>query len=178
MLDRIVDGHFPILNELEDRLERLTSAVLDEGQPASIGDIMRTRRDLTRFRRALSPQRDVLMAMARREHALISDRSLLYFRDVSDHLMREYESTESLREMTASVMEIHLAVNEREQNTVVKKLTIISAVFLPLNFVSGLFGMNFEHMPFGDDRFLFAALVSMVALPVAMLAWFARRNWI
>jgi magnesium transporter len=178
VLDTLVDAHLPILGEFEDCLERLSDAAVRDGQYEEIGDVVDARRRLVAFRRLLAPQRDVLSAIARRENALIAEKSLLYFRDVSDHLQREYESIESLRELAQSVMEVHLAVSERRQNQVVTRLTIVSTIFLPLNFVTGFFGMNFTHLPFSDDRFLAAALAAMVILPTTLVLWFQRHRWL
>ncbi|HYC00253.1 MAG TPA: magnesium transporter CorA family protein [Candidatus Limnocylindrales bacterium] len=178
VLDHLVDSHVPVLTRFEDRLERLSEAVTSNGNHGEIERIVSVRRALVRFRRALAPQRDVLTSLARREHALVNERTLLYFRDVSDHLQREYETIESLRELAQSVMEVELAVSERRQSQVVQRLTVISTIFLPLNFVTGFFGMNFTHMPFDDDRFLLGAMISMVTLPTALVLLFQRRRWI
>ncbi|HYC53578.1 MAG TPA: magnesium transporter CorA family protein [Candidatus Binatia bacterium] len=179
LLDQLVDSHMPVLTRFEDRLEHLSATVTQRnGGNDELSRIVAVRRALVRFRRSMAPQRDVLSALARREHALVSEKTLLYFRDVSDHLQREYETIESLRELTQSVMEVELAVSERQQSQVVKRLTVISTVFLPLNFVTGFFGMNFTHMPFSDDRFLFGALVAMAMLPSVLVFWFYRRRWI
>ena len=178
ILDHLVDSHVPVLTAFEDRLERLSVLATQGAAHADINKVVSVRRALVRFRRALAPQRDVLGALSRREHGFISQKSLLWFRDVSDHLQREYETIESLRELAQSVMEVQLAIIERQQNLVIQRLTILSTVFLPLNFVSGFFGMNFTHMPFADDRLLALALMTMVLLPTALLLWFRRKGWI
>ncbi len=178
ILDHIVDGHIPVLTAFEDRLERLSAVATREQEQDTVDKVITVRRALVRFRRALAPQRDVLSALARREHSLVSEKSLLYFRDVSDHVQREYEAVESLREMAQSVMEVQFAVRERMQSQIIKRLTVISTIFLPLNFLTGFFGMNFAHLPFTDDRLLYTALTAMATLPTVLMLWFRKRRWL
>jgi magnesium transporter len=179
LVDRMVDSHGPILGTIEDRLEHLSiQANRHGGSHGDISKVVIVRRALVRVRRALAPQRDVVAALSRREHGFISSRSLFYFRDVSDHIQRQYESIESLRELAQSVMEVQLALVERQQNQVIQRLTLLSTVFLPLNFLTGFFGMNFAHLPFGDDRFLWAAILAMALLPTVLVLWFRRKGWV
>ncbi len=177
LLDQLVDSHTPILTAIENRLEHVSLQATKDGRN-DINKVVSLRRALVRVRRALSPQRDVIGALSRREHGFITQKSLLYFRDVSDHLQRQYESIESLRELAQSVMEVQLSLVEREQNRVINRLTVLSTVFLPLNFITGFFGMNFEHLPFADDRLLLAALAAMAVVPTALLLWFRKKGWV
>jgi magnesium transporter len=177
LLDHLIDGHAPILAAIENRLEHLSFQATKDGRN-DINKVVSLRRALVRVRRALSPQRDVIGALSRREHGFITQKSLFYFRDVSDHIQRQYESIESLRELAQSVMEVQLSLVEREQNRVINRLTVLSTIFLPLNFITGFFGMNFEHLPFADDRLLIGALATMAALPTVLLLWFRRKGWV
>jgi magnesium transporter len=177
LLDQLVDGHSPILAAIENRLEHLSFQASRDGRN-DINRVVMLRRSLVRVRRALSPQRDVIGALSRREHGFISQKSLFYFRDVSDHIQRQYESIESLRELAQSVMEVQLSLIEREQNRVINRLTVLSTVFLPLNFITGFFGMNFAHLPFTDDRLLVAALGAMGVVPTVLLLWFRKKGWV
>lgn len=177
LLDHLIDGHAPILAAIENRLEHLSFQATKQGQN-DINKVVLMRRSLVRVRRALAPQRDVIGALSRREHGFIGQKSLLYFRDVSDHIQRQYESIESLRELAQSVMEVQLSLVEREQNRVINRLTVLSTIFLPLNFITGFFGMNFAHLPFTDDRLLIAALSTMAILPSMLLLWFRRKGWV
>jgi magnesium transporter len=177
LLDHLVDGHAPILSAIENRLEHLSFQASKDGRN-DINKVVALRRALVRVRRALSPQRDVIGAISRREHGFITQKSLFYFRDVSDHIQRQYESIESLRELAQSVMEVQLSLVEREQNRVINRLTVLSTIFLPLNFITGFFGMNFEHLPFGDDRLLAGALLTMALMPTVLLLWFRRKGWV
>jgi magnesium transporter len=179
VLDHLVDSHRPILTTIENRLEHLSiQASREGGAHGDIGKVVVVRRALVRVRRALAPQRDVIGALSRREHGFISHKSLFYFRDVSDHIHREYESIESLRELAQSVMEVQLALVERQQNQVIQRLTVLSTIFLPLNFLTGFFGMNFAHLPFADDRLLATALLAMAVVPSVLMLWFRRKGWV
>ncbi|MFN2426933.1 MAG: CorA family divalent cation transporter, partial [Candidatus Binatia bacterium] len=117
-------------------------------------------------------------ALSRREHGFITQKSLFYFRDVSDHIQRQYEAIESLKELAQSVMEVQLALVERQQNHVIHRLTLLSTVFLPLTFLTGFFGMNFTDLPFDDSGLLVFALVAMVAVPSILLLWFRKKGWV
>ncbi len=177
LVDQLVDGHAPILSAIENRLEHLSLQASRHGHD-DISKVVHLRRSLVRVRRALAPQRDVIGALAKREHGFIRQKSLFYFRDVADHIQRQYESIESLRELAQSVMEVQLALVERQQNRVIQRLTVLSTIFLPLNFLTGFFGMNFAHLPFDDDRLLVLALVVMAVLPTALMLWFRRKGWV
>lgn len=179
LLDHVIDGHAPILSTIEDRLEHLSmQASQGNGAAGDISKVVSVRRSLVRVRRALSPQRDVIGALSRREHGFISHKTLFWFRDVSDHIHRQYETIESLRELAQSVMEVQLSLVEKQQNAVMTRLTVLSTIFLPLNFLTGFFGMNFEHLPFGDDRLLVLALTAMLVLPSVLLHLFRRKGWV
>jgi len=178
LLDHLVDGHAPILSTIENRLEHLSlMASRDNGQD-DISKVVHVRRSLVRIRRALAPQRDVIGALSRREHGFITQKSLFYFRDVSDHIQRQYESIESLRELAQSVMEVQLALVERQQNRVIQRLTVLSTIVLPLNFLTGFFGMNFTRLPFDGYGLLAFALAAMVVVPSVLMLWFRRKGWV
>ena len=179
LLDLVIDSHVPILTTIEDRLEHLSiQATRSSNNQNDISRVVVVRRALVRIRRAMAPARDLIAALSRREHGFINHNALLWFRDVSDHVHRQYEAIESLRELAQSVMEVQLALVERQQNQVIQRLTILSTIFLPLTFLTGFFGMNFAHLPFDDDRLLALALGAMVVLPAALLAWFRRKGWV
>ncbi|MFN2377072.1 MAG: magnesium transporter CorA family protein [Candidatus Binatia bacterium] len=178
LLDLVIDGHGPVLGTIENRLEHLSLLANKENGQSDVGRVVNLRRALVRVRRSLAPQRDVIGALSRREHGFISAKSMLYFRDISDHIQRQYESIESLRELAQSVMEVQLSIVERQQNQVIQRLTVLSTVFLPLNFLTGFFGMNFAHLPFDDDRLLVLALLAMAVLPSVLLLWFRKKGWV
>ena len=129
------------------------------------------------MRKVLSPQRDVVGMLSKRGDPRISERTSVYFRDVYDHLARTVESIEANRDLLGNALDAYLSASSQRTNEIMKALAILSAVFMPLTFITGFFGQNFEHLPFGSDALMWAMLASMIIMPGALLAWFKSRNW-
>ncbi len=176
--DAMVDQNFPILDRISDELEEIEDCVLGHSEPTDLARIFAIKRSLVTMRKVLAPQRDVIGLLTKRGNPLVSERTTLYLRDVYDHLVRIHESIETGRDLLGNALDAHLTVISNRTNEIMKRLTIMSAIFLPLTFVTGFFGQNFEHLPFKDDRLLFAMLASCVILPSTMLWWFRRSRWI
>jgi len=135
------------------------------------------------MRKVLSPQRDVLGLLAKRGDAHVSERTAVYLRDVYNHLVRINESIEASRDLLGNALEAYLSGVGQRTNEILKYLTIMSAVFLPLAFVVGFFGQNFENLPFvrdwvHSDRLMWGMVAACMGVPAAMLAWFKRKNWL
>lgn len=178
VLDGTVDAGFPIIDHLDDQVDRLEDAVLAESSPEHVARIFELKRALADMRRVLGPQRDVVGALAKRDHPLVAERTAPYFRDVYDHLIRTHEGVDAARDRLANAMDAYLSIASNRTNEIMKRLTLMSAIFLPLTFVTGFFGQNFMAMPF-DSRVMFLAmLLSCAAIPAAMIAWFATRRWL
>ncbi len=131
----------------------------------------------------LSPQRDVLGLLTRRGDARIGERTAVYLRDVYDHLVRINESIEANRDLLGNALDAYLSAVGQRTNEIMKYLTILSAIFLPLAFVVGFFGQNFDNLPLFDDWvhsdvLMWLMVASCVAVPIGMLAWFKSRNWL
>ncbi|MCA9037862.1 MAG: magnesium/cobalt transporter CorA, partial [Planctomycetaceae bacterium] len=137
--DVLIDSYFPILDEIELRLDHVEDRILTTGEDVSLEEILDFKRLLVSLRRILSPQRDVLSNLARRGDSLVSDRVTLYFRDVYDHTLRIHESIEAARELLANVRDGHLWSLSQRTNEIMKRLTVLSAVFMPLTFITGFF---------------------------------------
>jgi magnesium transporter len=135
------------------------------------------------MRKVLSPQRDVLGLLTKRGDSRISERTAVYLRDVYDHLVRINESIEASRDLLGNTLDAYLSAVSQRTNEIMKYLTIMSAVFLPLAFVVGFFGQNFESLPFfrdwkTSDGLMWGMIAVCVAVPATMLAWFKRKNWL
>ena len=117
------------------------------------------------MRKVLSPQRDVMALLAKRGDARISEHTAVYFRDVYDHLARTVESIEANRDLLGNALDAYLSAIGQRTNEIMKALTILSAIFMPLTFITGFFGQNFEHLPFDSDPLMWAMLVSLVLTP-------------
>ena len=175
--DRIVDDNFPILDQIAEALEMLEDEVLAHPQRATLSLIFALKSRLVLMRKILSPQRDVMALLSRRGDERVSERSAFYFRDVHDHLARIVESIESNRDLLGNALDAYLSAQSQRTNEIMKALAILSAVFMPLTFITGFFGQNFEHLPFGSDKLMYSMLLSCLVLPAVLLVWFKKRNW-
>ncbi|WP_141735155.1 magnesium/cobalt transporter CorA [Oligoflexus tunisiensis] len=181
--DRLVDGNFPILDLVTEELESLEEEVLSEPQRENLSRIFELKQQLVCMRKVLSPQRDVLAALTRLDHPYISNRTQHYFRDVYDHLTRINESIEANRDLLSNALEAYLSSVSQRTNEIMKHLTIMSAVFLPLTFVVGFFGQNF-HTLIGlpqwmeSNGLMWVMIILCAIIPVVMIIWFKRRNWV
>jgi len=181
--DGIVDDNFPILDRVADELDDLEDAVLERPRPPDLHRIFELKRHLVAMRKVLSPQRDVLGLLAKRGDSRIDERTAVYLRDVYDHLVRINESIESNRDLLGSALDAYLSAVGQRTNEIMKYLTVMSAVFLPLSFIVGFFGQNFVDLPFArewvrSDSLMLAMVCLCLALPAGLLAWFKHKGWL
>jgi magnesium transporter len=181
--DGIVDDNFPILDMIADELETIEDAVLSRPRHADLARIFELKHHLVAMRKVISPQRDVLALLSKRGDARVSERTSLYFRDVYDHLVRINEAIEANRDLLGNALDAYLSAVSQRTNEIMKYLTIMSAVFLPLAFVVGFFGQNFDNFPFmkdwiHHDGLMWTMIGICAATPVVMLLWFKGRGWI
>jgi magnesium transporter len=179
MLDAVVDSYFPLLEEVGEDIERLQDLVLMDTGRRTLTRIHRIRRDLLELRRGVWPLRDALATMLRDEAVAISPQTKVYLRDCHDHALRALDMTETYRELAASLMDIYLSCASNRMNEVMKVLTIISTIFIPLTFIAGIYGMNFEHMPELHWRWSYAGVWALMAIcTLAMILYFRRKGWL
>jgi magnesium transporter len=157
--------------------------VLGSPSPRDLQRIFALKHHLVSMRKVLSPQRDVLGLLAKRGDPRIDEHTAVYLRDVYDHLVRINESIEANRDLLGNALDAYLSAVGQRTNEIVKYLTIMSAVFLPLAFVVGFFGQNFDNLPLirdwvHSDRLMWGMFGLCLALPVGMLAWFKRKGWL
>jgi magnesium transporter len=176
LTDALVDRNFPILDKFNDELEDLESAVFENPKKEHLQRIFEMKRALVALRRVLSPQRDVLGFLAKRGIPNVGERTALYFRDVYDHLVRLYEQIDAGRDLLGNVMDGYLSMVANRTNDITKQLTIFSTIFLPLSFITGFFGQNFEFL--SHRGFFWLMMASVVALPVGLMFWFRSKQWI
>jgi len=182
LADGLVDQSFPILDRIADELEEIEDEVLEEPKRSQLSRVFQLKRHLVAMRKVLSPQRDTMAMLARRNHPLVNERNAVYFRDVYDHLSRINESIEASRDLLGNAVEAYLSVASNRTNEIMKYLALLSAVFLPLAFVVGFFGQNFDNLPgirdwVHSDRLMFSMMAICIATPVGMLIWFRRKHW-
>ncbi len=176
LADALVDRNFPVLDHFNDELEDLESAIFANPKSEYLQRIFAMKRALVELRRVLSPQRDVLGFLSRRGIPNVQERTALYFRDVYDHLVRLYEQIDSGRDLLGNVMDGYLSMMANRTNDITKQLTIFATIFLPLSFITGFFGQNFELL--GRREFFWLMMFSVFGLPVALMFWFRRKQWI
>jgi magnesium transporter len=179
IVDRMVDNYRPMMEELEARIDKLEEQAY-LGRNDMVRRVIRLKRDLAAMRRVLLPQRDAIGRLARREFAAISDEMSYRFRDVYDHVIRLTEEVVLFQDRVTGILEVNLASISNRLNQVMKVLTVMSTIFLPLTVLTGMWGMNvpLPHFPGGPAAQFWWVTGVMAALIVAMLAVFRRLRWI
>lgn len=179
VLDHLVDQHFPLMDQVEDRLEDIQGTVFSNPSPDLLDELLDLKRQLNLIRRHSLPQRELFNQISRGDAQFIRTEHLIYFRDLYDHMYRISESIDVERDMAASTTEAYLSVVANRTNDIMKILTIFSAIMLPLNLIAAIYGMNFEFMPeLGWKLGYPFALSLMLLVGVVMLTYFSRRGWI
>jgi len=175
----MVDAHFPLLETIEEAVDDLQDAIFKNAGPSHLDELLHLKRDLNVIRRHSMPQRDLLNQISRGDAQFIQRQHLIYFRDVYDHMFRISETIDVERDMMAGTMEAYLSVVANRTNDIMKVLTILSTIMLPLTVIGGIYGMNFEHMPELHWRYGYLfAIGLMAATTTTLLFWFRRRGWI
>jgi magnesium transporter len=179
IVDAMVDHYRPEIEKLEDRIDELEEQVFASPSPDFVRDILKEKRDVSGLRRIIQPQRDVVARLARRDFVDISTEMSFRFRDVYDHLVRITDDAFMFQDRITGILEAHLSNVSNRLNEVMKVLTIVSVVFLPLMLLSGIYGMNvpLPHFPGGDAAQFWWLVAIFAVISVAMLAYFRRKRW-
>ncbi len=178
LLDAIIDGFFPVLEVYGEQLELLEDEVVANPSPKTLEKIHSMKRELLTLRRAIWPQRDAINALIRDCSDLVSAEVRVYLRDCYDHTVQVLDMVETYREVASSLMDVYLSSVGNKMNEIMKFLTVISSVFIPLTFIAGLYGMNFENMPelkHPQGYFICVSVMMLVALSLAAFFW--RQGW-
>jgi len=178
LLDAIVDNIFPVLEHYGDRLETLEEKVMSGREPDILVDIHRLKRELLLLRRALWPMRDMVHQLQGERNETLSETTRTYMTDLYDHVVQAMDILETYREVVAGLGETHLSAVNNRLNEVMKVLTVISVVFIPLNFMAGVFGMNFESFPWKWEHAFPVFAIACLGIALGMVGWFRRHNWI
>ncbi len=181
ILDQVVDYYSPVLDDFDDRIDQFEHEIFTLKRPnnAILAQIMDLKRSVLRLRRISTKQMDILLRMSRGEFELIPDEMRPFYRDVYDHLVRVVDLSESYRDLISGSLEAYLSVVSNRMNEIMKVLTIFSAIMLPLTFIAGVYGMNFDHMPELRSRYgYYATLAVMMVVAVGMLFFFWWRGWL
>jgi len=179
ILDGVVDGYFPLLDRLSDRIEVLEDEILEGGrQQGTLRAILDLKRQLLELRRTLSPQRDVANALLRRDLPLVDDASAPYFQDLYDHLVRVLDQLDLQRDLLASALDANLSVTSNNLNAVMKRLTAFTVILMVPTLIAGIYGMNFDVMPELRSPLGYPFVLAVMAVAMAG-AWifFRRHDW-
>ncbi|MBK7140457.1 MAG: magnesium/cobalt transporter CorA [bacterium] len=179
LIDMIVDNYFGVLEAIGEQFEEIQTQVLSSPTPTTLRTVYRLKNDLIMMRRSVWPLRDVISSLQRHESPLMTHTTELYLRDVQDHTIQIMDTVETLRDMLAGTLDIYVSSVSNRLNQVMKVLTVIATIFIPLTFVVGIYGMNFDYMPELRWRFGYPLIMgSMALLVIGMLWWFRRNKWI
>lgn len=182
LTDEVVAGYLPFVDEIDDEIDRIEDMIFRRPDPHILERIFKIKRAVLHLRRIIAPQREVLNRLARDDFQAIDSQTQVYFRDVYDHLVRLYDLADNLRDLVSGILDTYLSVINNRMNEIMKTLTIITTIFMPVSFVVSFFGMNF----FIPARPLEAwvtrpafwlTLLLLVMVPFSMLIWIRRRGW-
>ena len=180
--DEVVSSYMPAVEELDRSLDIIEDEIFSNPNPSTLARIFTVKRSVLFLRRMISPQREVMNKLARDDYQVIDEQDRVYFRDVYDHLFRLYDITEGVRDLVSGTMDTYLSVMNNRLNDVMKTLTIITTVFMPISFIASFFGMNFFQpaVPLGIwtgfPAFIITLLIILMT-PLGMFLWMRRRGW-
>jgi len=178
ILDVLVDSYFPHLDRFQSLLDQLEEEIVERPSGEGISRLHSLRTDIVRLRNALRPQRDIFGVLSRLEVPLFRKEMRNYLRDVQDHMISALDTLDAYREIVASLMEVQATLVSNQVNEVIKVLTVIFTVTLPIAIVSSAFGMNVEFFGFNRPEGLYIALILMTAPTLALALWMRRKGWL
>ncbi len=179
LLDALVDSYFPLVEAIGDRLDELEDAILEKADMAAASGLHSRKRMLRQFRRAAWPLREAINILLHDECPLITKETRVYMRDCYDHCVQALDLVEMYRELASDLMNLHLTVVSNRMNEIMKVLTIIATIFIPLSFIAGVYGMNFVGMPELKWRWGYPLCLAVMATAASgMLLYFRRKGWL
>ena len=179
VMDLVVDEYFNLLEGFDEEIEKLEDRVVERPGQDVVRDLHRLRRRLILLRKSVWPLREELASLVREEHELIAGETVPYLRDLYDHVIRVIETLETMREMVSGLLDVYLSSVSNRMNEIMKVLTIMATIFIPLTFISGVYGMNFKNMPELHWPWAYPAVwLLFFAIAVFMLLFFRRKKWI
>jgi magnesium transporter len=179
LIDTVIDGFYPVLESMGEYLEDLEGETLTSAQPVHLRKIYEVKRQLLELRRAIWPQREAINSLIRDESPLVGEMVRMYLRDCYDHAVQVIDVTETYRELTGTLMDLYLSAVSQRTNDVMKVLTVMASIFIPLTFLAGIYGMNFEHMPELSRPWAYPTLLGLMAsVGGIMLTYFWKKGWI
>ncbi len=179
LVDAIVDNYFTILEKIGEKVEFLEEELVSNPTPETLQTIHNLKRELIFLRKSVWPLRELISGLQRGESPLIKESTKIYLRDVYDHTIQVIDTIETLRDMVSGMLDIYLSSISNKMNEVMKVLTIIATIFIPLTFIAGIYGMNFAFMPeLGLNWSYPLILIVMLVIGVSMLIYFRKKKWL
>jgi magnesium transporter len=179
VLDRQADGMEDVLDHIADEVTEIEAAIFTRPADDRLASLLAIKRNILHLRRWMAKQREVVLRLGRREFPLVGEVEGLLFRDLHDHLVRYTDALDSFREMLASIQEAHLSVVSNRLNEVMKFLTMFTALLMPLTVITGIYGMNFEHMPELKWLYGYPVILGAMAVTAGVVVYiFVRRGWL
>lgn len=181
--DNLMADYMPAVEKIDDAIDQIEDQIFERPSPNTLERLFALKRVLVAMRRIIIPQREVLNKLARDDYKVIDPKDRVFFRDVYDHLVRLHDLNESLRDLVGSVLDTYLSVINNRMNEVMKTLTVITVLFMPLTFLTGYFGMNFFE-PLGNlkdwttNPVFYLTLATIFITPIVMFVWMRRRTWL
>lgn len=179
LIDTVVDNYFTVLEKLGDSLELLEEDLIENPVSETLQSLHSMKRDMVYLRKYIWPLRDIVSRLERSGTKLVKDTTNIYLRDLYDHTIQVIETIETYRDLLSGMMDLYLSSLSNKMNEVMKMLTIIGTIFIPLTFLTGIYGMNFKHMPELEYVWGYPALlVSMLIISIIMVSYFKRKEWL
>ncbi|WP_371376229.1 magnesium/cobalt transporter CorA [Sporomusa aerivorans] len=179
LVDSLVDHYFLALEHLGEKIETLEEQIAARPRPELLGELHALKQDMLFMRKSVWPVRELVSALERGESALIQETTLIYLRDIYDHIVQVIETVEIYRDMLSGMLDIYLSSVSNRMSEVMKMLTIISTIFIPLTFIAGVYGMNFDYMPELRWQYGYPLILAvMLIMSLLMLRYFQKRKWL
>jgi len=179
IVDALIDGYYPILEAFGDALETLEDEIVPTPNPSALRTVHHVKRELLAIRRTIWPLREAINALIREDTPFVSDSTRVYLRDCYDHCVQIIDVVETYRELTGGLADLYLSSIGNRQNEVMKILTIVASIFIPLTFMAGIYGMNFENMPELHAAWGYPILLAaMIVVAIAMVFYFRLKGWL
>ena len=181
ILDAIVDNYFTVIEVIGDKIEDLEASIFESQTDNSTtpGQIQQLKQEVLKIRRSIFPLREVINRLEKSDNSIINEKSVSYIRDLYDHIIQVNEAIDLYREMVWSLMDMYMTIISNKMNEVMKVLTIIATIFIPLTFIAGVYGMNFDHMPELHYKYgYYVVWAVMIILFIGMMFYFKKKKWL
>lgn len=178
LVDAVVDHYFVVLERFEDRIDALDDNILQNPKPKTLKEIHFLKREIMGMRKIVVPLREVVSSLRKTDSSIVQEQTVLFLHDLNDHLLQVIDALEGTRDSLSNMADLYMSAVSNKMNEVMKTLTIIASIFIPLTFIAGIYGMNFEHMPELKWQFGYPLVwIVMLSVCIGLIAFFRRKRW-